>query len=542
MDCFSELKYSIYVDGELPADERSQVDEHLLVCPQCRAVVTALRKEASLLTQVLETTRAEALETSTGLRSVFAILGAFAGMVAVAMGVVMGFTWLSHQFLGSTPLFNPINRTAIIAAFVDAALYLANQGASILSSIVATLTALTVGFLVLMAVRFAVRRNSLSMGLLAGLGLAFLVGSAPPAAAMERRSGTVVTIPAGQTIDDSLLAAGQSTNLDGTVNGNAYLWGQHVVVRGDIKGDLFSGNQSLEIDGTVEGNVYTYSQNVVVRGHITRGLHVFAGDLEVDKTGQVDGDTEAFCGDVRFDGTEGRDLDLKVSTFEVGGHVGRNVRIGEANTITVFAPARIDGNLVASVKNSNDVHVEPGAVIAGKTDVHLVEKEPSRYLQLHFYVQQALRLAGALLTGFVFFLLFPTLFAGRIESAIGTLAGFGIGLVLLIVPPIAAVLCGITLVGIPLALLGVLVWAAGLYLAKIFVAAAIGQMLVAPGSDVKRRNAYFALALLLGLVIIFVAVNLPYVSWLIKLLVLLLGLDLLGRQARATWRRGRIAG
>ncbi|HMD97520.1 MAG TPA: zf-HC2 domain-containing protein [Terriglobia bacterium] len=539
MDCFSELKYSIYVDGELPAEERWQVDEHLLECPRCRPLVAALRREASLLSDVLQSTPAEALETATGLGSALGILGAFSGMVAVAVGVVMTLTWAGREFLGSAPLFNPLNRAAIITVFVDAALYLANQGASMLYSIVTTLSALMLGFLVLVAVRLALRRNSLSMGLLAGLGLAFLLGSPAPATAMERRGGTVVTVPASQTIDDSLFVAGQSVSINGTVNGNVYVWCQRVVIRGDIKGDLFTGNQSLEINGTVEGNVYTYSQNVVVRGHVTRGLHAFSANLEVDKDGQVGTDTEAFSGDARVDGAVGRDLNLRVGTLEMTGHVGRNVHVQAGDTITVFAPARIDGNLEANVNSSDHVHIEPGAAVAGKTDVHLTEKAPSRYSQPRFYVWQAVRLGAALLTGFILFLLFPTLFAGRIESALGTLSAVGIGFVLLIVPPIAAVAAGITLVGLPMGLLGLMAWIAGLYLAKVFVAAAIGRMLVPPGADPKRQNVAFALSLLLGLVIVFVAINLPYIAWLTKFLVLLLGLDLLGRQVLVTWRRTR---
>jgi len=538
MDCFSELHYSIYVDGELPADERSQVDEHLLVCPRCRALVAALRRESSLLTDVLQATPAEAFDAATGIGSALGILGAFSGMVAVAVGVVMALTWAGREFLGSTPLFNPLNRTAIITVFVDAALYLANQGASMLYSIVTTLSALTLGFLALVAVRFALRRNSLSMGLLAGLGLTFLLGSPTPAVAIEKRGGTVVTVPAGQTIDDSLLATGQSVSINGTVNGNAYIWCQRVVVRGDIKGDLFTGNQSLEITGTVEGNVYTYGQNVVVRGHVMRGLHMVGATLDVDKEGQVDSDTLAYSGDVRFDGTAGRDLDVGVGTLEIGGHVGRNVHVRAGDSITVFAPARIDGSLEASVNNAVDVHVEPGAAVAGKTVVHLTEKARSRYSQPRFYLWQAVWLGAALLTGFILFLLFPTLFAGRIESALGTLAGIGIGLVLLIVPPVAAIIAGITLVGLPLGLIGLMAWIAALYLAKVFVAAVIGQMLVTPGADPKRQSGYFAIALLLGLAIVFVAINLPYIGGWTKFLVLLLGLDLLGRQVLVTWRRG----
>jgi cytoskeletal protein CcmA (bactofilin family)/predicted anti-sigma-YlaC factor YlaD len=536
MNCFSELDGSIYADGEVPAEERRRMEAHLVVCPRCRMLVDSLRKEAHLLADILQTTPAEGFETATGLRSALGLLWAFLGMVGVALSVVMVLTWAGREFLGSTSLFNPFNRTMFMTIFVNAALYISEEGATMFYSLVTTLSAVMVGLLLVVGLRFLLRRQTMAMGLLAALGLAFFLASAAPASAIEKRHGTVITVPAGQTVDDSLLITGQSVSIDGTVNGNVYMWCHRAVIRGNIKGDLFTGNQSLEIDGTVEGNVYTYSQNVVVRGHVTRGLHAFAANIEVDKDGQVGNDTEAFSGDVRLDGTVGRDLDVKVGTLEIGGHVGRNVRVRAGDSITILAPARIDGNLDASVKNTDHVHVEPGAAVAGKRHVQLTEKEPSRYSQRRFYVWQAVRLGAALLTGFVLFLLFPTLFAGRIESALGALTAAGIGLVLLIVPPIAAILAGITLVGLPLGLIALMTWIAGLYLAKVFVAVAIGQMLVPPGADSKRQNASFAIALLLGLAIVFVAINLPYVGWLTKFLVLIMGLDLLGRQVLVAWR------
>ena len=47
MNCSSELKYSMYVDGELPADEARLLETHLFVCPRCRALVDAVRRVAA---------------------------------------------------------------------------------------------------------------------------------------------------------------------------------------------------------------------------------------------------------------------------------------------------------------------------------------------------------------------------------------------------------------------------------------------------------------------------------------------------------------
>ena len=53
MSCFPELTYSIYADDELTADERRNVDAHLVGCRSCRVLVSSLRDEASLVSDAL---------------------------------------------------------------------------------------------------------------------------------------------------------------------------------------------------------------------------------------------------------------------------------------------------------------------------------------------------------------------------------------------------------------------------------------------------------------------------------------------------------
>jgi hypothetical protein len=45
VECLTEFTCSVYVDGELPADELQQAEEHLVGCPDCRKLVAALREE-----------------------------------------------------------------------------------------------------------------------------------------------------------------------------------------------------------------------------------------------------------------------------------------------------------------------------------------------------------------------------------------------------------------------------------------------------------------------------------------------------------------
>jgi hypothetical protein len=178
--------------------------------------------------------------------------------------------------------------------------------------------------------------------------------------------------------------------------------------------------------------------------------------------------------------------------------------------------------------------VEPGVVISGQTKTLLPPPPPSRFARPRFYLGQGIHLAAALLTGLVLYWLFPILFAARLEKTSSALRALGIGFLVLVATPAAAIVAGITLVGIPLALLALAAWLAALYLAKIILAASVGQAIrrSPPG-----RAASFALDLLIGLAIVFVAINLPYLGGWMHFLMLLLGLGLAFMQVRSRWQR-----
>ena len=53
MFCLTELKCSIYADGELPEAEAREVTRHLASCGACRRMVDSLCLERSVLTEFI---------------------------------------------------------------------------------------------------------------------------------------------------------------------------------------------------------------------------------------------------------------------------------------------------------------------------------------------------------------------------------------------------------------------------------------------------------------------------------------------------------
>jgi hypothetical protein len=211
------------------------------------------------------------------------------------------------------------------------------------------------------------------------------------------------------------------------------------------------------------------------------------------------------------------------------GNVQRNVEV-HAATVTLLAPARVGGNLTSHVNDPASVQVAPGATVVGTVDTQVDERfgapreSRNKYLTAGFYVGQMIRLGAAFVTGLLLLWLFPGLQTLSFANAGAALRAMGLGLVAAVTLPVFVIIACITVVGIPIGIIAGILWALGLYFAKTVVAQLIGRHLF------KTRDGatpHYAATLLAGLVIVLIAVNLPWVGWLAGLVFTLTGLGML---------------
>jgi anti-sigma factor RsiW len=527
VSCPSEATLAVHADEELPREEARRTEEHLAGCPRCRALFEALRAEGRVLRHALEDAPASAPARG---RS---------GLVAVALAVVSAAAGLQALlgWLGDvareTPLALVDGRSVAVSVLFETFFYLLREGASMLTSLV-TVSGLVALVLLTAAVGLSRRRRRPA----AALALFALVTSAGPAAALERRVARTehesIVVGAGETVDDSLLAVGDSVTVDGIVTGNLIACGRRVVVRGTVKGDLVTAAQTIEIEGPVEGNVITFSETVSLRGPVAKSAHSFGERVGLAREGRVDGDVFAFAAEADVDGRVGRDLFAFAGLTNMRGEVARNAT-ARTGRLRVEGPAKIGGNLVARVEKKEAVSVDPQATVGGKTETRIPEakRSRSRYARPGFYVWKVIWLAAAFLTGLLVHRLFPWLFSSRLEGGGSIMGSIGIGFLVLVAGPVAALVVGVTMVGLPLALLALGLWLAGLYLSSILVGELAGRALLARG---ERPGPSFALRLLVGLLVVTVASNIPYLGALLGFVVVLLGLGLGVAKVRQVWK------
>jgi hypothetical protein len=283
------------------------------------------------------------------------------------------------------------------------------------------------------------------------------------------------------------------------------------------------------VQGEVGGSVYAAGRGVTLKQvRVGRNLYTAGRDVAVESGVDVAGNATAAGDTVNVDGRVGVDVMAAANALTLRGAVTRNVTaFGE--TITLLPPASVGGDLVAHVRAADNLQIASGAIVHGNVDKRISAEGPggarpvSRYLTTSFYTWQIVRLGAAYLAGLLLLWAFAGLRSASLADAGAGLKAGAVGLVTAIALPVVAFIACITVVGIPLGILAAILWLLGLYFAKIVVAQLIGRKLFASAHGVP----HYAATLLAGLVVVIIAINLPWVGWLISLALTLLGLGMI---------------
>ena len=531
MSCQDEPQTLLYVDGELPIAEVAAFEAHLATCVGCRRRVAALRAESELIGEVLREGEPSAAPVpSTGLGGFAWAALAFA---AATTGVHAGLDAL-------TQLHSQLDWLSPFSTVLSALIFLLTR--EDIPMLLTPVAALATALVFCAALALLTRRRPA-----AGVGLLLLLAATAPASATEFRKpapgqGKVVVIPAGETIDDTVIATGRQIVVEGTITGNLIASGQQVRVLGEVRGSLVAFAKDVVVDGSVGGDVFSASQNLDVRGSILRSVHALAADVDIAKGARVERDALLACEGGRVGGSVGGDLRGVGDVFTISGEVAHAVNVS-GHELDLTATARIGGEVTAAVQSAALFTRAPGAQLAHEPQVQVVGKggrgashRLRQWLTPRFYFWQAVRIAAALAFGLFVYWLVPALFEWPTPPERRLVRSGGIGFLALVATPAAAVLLSITVVGLPMGVLVMGAWIVALYLSGILVALMLGQLLLRAA---RANRGAFALALLTGLVLVRIAVNLPYLGGLARLLVIIVGLGLLVAQLVQLARRVR---
>ncbi|QFU82186.1 bactofilin family protein [Natronorubrum aibiense] len=317
-----------------------------------------------------------------------------------------------------------------------------------------------------------------------------LAGTVPAtvAAQSDARTGGTIVVDEGETVDE-LEAFGGS-----------------IVVRGTVTGDVSAagGDVVIEDGGEVGGTLEVASGSVTIAGVVDGDVDVGAGSLTVAESGTIGGDLRAGVGSATIDGTIEGDAEIGAET----------IRLGEGASIA--GDLRYDGNLEGNTDAVAGT-IEQDSSLGISTTPTIPTFAP--------WVFAAYAFAVNLLLGAVLLALFPR-FSGNVAARVSTgpLRTGLVGLGVFVGVPILLIALLITVIGIPLSVIGAFVFALLLWIGAVYGWFAVAAALL---SAVGIGNRW--LALVVGLAVGTALSRAPFVGGLITLIVLLLGLGAIAR-------------
>jgi cytoskeletal protein CcmA (bactofilin family) len=359
-----------------------------------------------------------------------------------------------------------------------------------------------------------------------GLAVLFLVVLATvwlavPAAAAEFRGLESVTIESGEVVDDDLYVAGNTITIDGTINGDLWVAGGTLTINGRVNGDVVATVATLNIDGEVARSVRVAAGEVNIDGYIYGDLLFGGGDLNISGTATIGGDLLFAGGDVSVNGVIGGYIRGYGGEVTLADGVGSYVDIG-VEKLTVAASAVIQGDLTYTSQDEAVIH--SNAYIGGTVTRNLPREWPFKWGVLSNVLANLLAFLMILLIGIILVLVMPrrmALMSDTIKAKPWWSLGWGA--VILFATPVAALVVLITIIGIPLALIGLALWGIAIYLSQIPAALFIGRWLLGYFNKTDSRGVMVG-ALALGLAILCLLRMIPYLGFFIGLAAALFGL------------------
>lgn len=271
--------------------------------------------------------------------------------------------------------------------------------------------------------------------------------------------GSVVNINAPV---DSAIVAGGVVNVNAPISGDLILAGGQVVLRSDIGGKLVAAGSRINISSKVQRNAVLMGEDISMLPGTTVGRDALIGAKRFSNQGSINGT-----------------LTVAAEQFENNG-------------------------------------------TAGRVEFQKIESRREDTSFMSFF--HLLSTIGFLLLGLLGLRAFPWLFRASEakmlrDPAIETLVGF----MAIIVSLFLAVILAIMIVGIPIALMLLLLLAVGIMLSGLLVSFTLGRRVM----SLLKIGAGSSVAFILGYVILNILFLLPYIGWIVMLVSVSMGVGAL---------------
>jgi hypothetical protein len=524
-----EVTGLLYIEGQLEQAAARDVVAHLEHCSACRRLLDTLKRESLLLRQAL-TEEDEPLPARLAVPRLSEGLS-WGWLTALGLAAVGLYTFWTVYV---APWLDGLQQSGFGGQFVFTWLMFNGafwKGWNDMLQFIIFVSLGVLGAVLLFLLRRNSRRlssHSLFLGALLLVALAHPPGA--QAAEFVKEQGNY-EVADGRTVKNDLFVMASSVRIAGTVEGDLFCFCSSLDVEGHVTGDVFAFSHVVRLTGKVDGSLRTFNGNLTIEGDVERNVLSFVGVFQSTPRSQVKGSATMFAGHVHLEGPLGRDFAAFVGEGNINAPVGGNVWIRQAQEEDEGhyggpgggrAPIRVDSH--ADIKGSFRFwgpvrpDISPQAHLTSAPEIEIHESVP-RYRRPMSYWYNAMIWGTGFILGLVLIALFPGFMhdASRQAARIG--APLGLGFVVWIMMPVAAVLACITVVGLGVGITLMFLWLFLVFFAQLIAAMWIGEAILGAAGGTWSMAGRLAF----GLFLIRLGALLPFLGLWVRILACVLG-------------------
>lgn len=329
-----------------------------------------------------------------------------------------------------------------------------------------------------------------------------------------------------EVINKDYLASGNTVTISGTVNGDVYAAGGTVDIDGTVNGDVIAAGGNILITGNVKNDVRVAGGNITISGaKIGGNVTLLGGQILITNPTQLSGSIVGAGGSFSILSPVGKGITIAGGQINIANTVDGDVTAG-VRSLTFENGAHVSGKV--SYWSNEKANVMTGATISGTIQQFLPPQPTNRTPQHTFrdVIEAALIFRTAdllvlLIVGLLLISLLPVYTQTSLEYITKNFwMALIVGLIASIVTPAIIIILLVTLIGIPLAIVLLVMFVFCLWLARIFALIAIGRFILAKTNNKTGNNWSF----IVGLFVYFVLNFIPIVSNITHVAVVLSGL------------------
>jgi len=336
----------------------------------------------------------------------------------------------------------------------------------------------------------------------------------------------MVTVGSNE-VHKNLYTAGANVLINANTAGDLTVAGGQVSIVGDVEQELLLAGGDLSVSGAIGGTARVAGGNITISGPVGGDLVVAGGNVILGPKASVGGDVLMAGGSLTLDGPVKGSVRIMAGTVTINSKVSGNVNVQTSQVLEFGSGAEVSGTVYH--KGPEKAVVDSGAKVG---NIQYTQWQPGT--AKNFFVAA---FTAAFLLKILAWMLVAWVLIRLRKSEVMELAdsvqrrpwqSLGWGLVYFAAFPVAAILLFITLVGYYAAFVVAIVYVLLLLLAKILAAITIGFVIVRMLSKPMDQPPLWQ-PVIIGTVVWSVLGLIPFVGWIIILVVFLQSLGALGQ-------------